>query len=170
MDHHECGLRRVCVERLREPCALLVAEKAGGLVHLVERVEQEPVCARAFDDGDVLAHKRRRGGDGGLQRGAENVAVVVVAEREMDRQAGLAQWCDERGECRVVFGEALEHGAVAIHEDSGGPRRECADAFHGGFEVLGHVHSAQDCGAVGGDVRVGEQRPAIRIGAAFRGA
>ena len=170
VDHDECGLVGMGIKGAGEPGALFFAEAAGRLFRYVERVEQEPVGARAFHDGDVFAHERRRRGASVLQRAPEDVAFVVIAEGEVKRRAGGAQRRQEAGEGDVIVGEAVIEGAVAVDKHASRLRAELADLGDHGAETFGHVAFAGDGGRVADDVGIGKERPAMWIRANGAGA
>ena len=122
---------------LGEPVELGLAQCAGRHPGLVQRVQQEPVRPRRLHYGHALAgHRRSRQrvsplplGEGqgvrGLGRGdrlMKIVAVVVVAQGEVDGHPGGADRLDEVQQHGIVGRMALKKGRVA-GDDRGGGRR-----------------------------------------------
>src|SRR5439155_1186920 len=110
VDHHDRRLVRVAIERLREPRELRRTKDARRHQRLLERIEQEPVGPRRAYDRElvrgVLAIDRfvRR------HRRPETLAVVVIAEREMERHRRRPQALDQTGEGLIVAGRAPVEG------------------------------------------------------------
>src|SRR5687768_5172502 len=73
-------------------------------VGLLQRVEDEPVRPRRLDHVRLPVFQRRRDAVLLRQGGAEAVAVVVVAQGEVDRQAGRPRGPEQSEQRGVVFG------------------------------------------------------------------
>src|SRR5207244_850158 len=90
--------------------------------------------------------------------------------REMDRQTVFAKRFEQLEKLRVVLGLAFADGAVAMHDHAGGCSVESENFFDYVLEVIGHIAITRELRRVGGDVRVGEGSPAVRIRAMIKKA
>jgi hypothetical protein len=117
VEHDDDGFGLAGVEGGLEPGELFGAEEAGGGFGFVEGVEEDEVGAGGGEEHDAAV------GEGVLFRGdggGEVLAVVVVAEGEVDGEAGLAIGAEEGEDLGVVFGVAGVEGAVAVDDDLAG--------------------------------------------------
>ena len=121
-----------------------------------QRVEDEPVRPRRLDHVGLPVLQRRVNAVALGQGGAEAVAIVVVAQAEVDRQPGRAQRGEQLEEGRVVAALAGTEGEVAVDRRGGGAGREACHFGDHLAQVFGHRHLPQHRGRVGGDVDVGE--------------
>ena len=96
---------------------------------LIERIHEEPVGQRRLDDRRLAIG--RGSGRFGLGKGCPEVlAMVVVAQHQVQRNARFADRPVEFLDQLVVAGQAFQEGQVAADDDAGRPRIEVEDLPH----------------------------------------
>ena len=152
-EHGPIGMRaEVCVQ----PIALRFTEKAGRDVGLVERIEKNDAQRARIDDGDPFVRDGflTAGRDGKSRDGV--VAVIMIAERERDRSL-VEQRRDTFAKALIIFRVSGQARQIAIDdiaiEGLGGGLRD------GELQIFKREEAAVGVMDVGGNVRVGEQRP-----------
>ncbi len=152
-------------QRRFQPRPLRLPEKPGDLVHVEQRVEDDDAERRVLDHGHVPGPHWGEPAGGLGKRRPEVVAVVVVAEGDVD-----GRHRDDRSEqgaqLRVVLGPTLEPGHVAADDDAVGPRGH--DVWNRLPEALPGIEAAVAVLPVAGHVRVREQRQ-VQLTARSRG-
>ena len=96
-------------------------------------------------------------------------AVIMIAQREVERQTARAQGREQGVKLLIVAGLALVVSAIAADKQPGGSLWQVENFIGSGDKMLRHVDLAGDFRRVGGDVGVGKKHPGVRIGAAGGG-
>ena len=161
--HENGGFVSIIGKKFFDPRELVGTEFALDLVHVAERIEEDPVRQRGLEDRAMFPLDRRFAG-GFAKSGGEVGPIVVIAEGEMHGQADFAKGIEDPEEGRVVAGLAVVVSAVSVDDDAGEGlllRHDLGDDL---AEMIGHVDALTRLqGRVGGDVGVGEQRPRFRL-------
>ena len=135
---------------------------------LIERIHEEPVRQRRFHDRRLAIG--RRPGRFGLGKGRPEVlAMVVVAQHQVQRNARFADRPVEFPDQLVVAGQAGQEGQVAGDDDAGRPRIEVEDLPDRLGESFRRLGVAAGIFAMRADMRVGDQNPAVGIGLSLGG-
>ena len=166
MADHDRRLVGPVVEGLGQPGELLRSDLARHAAGLIEGVDQEQVGPRHRDDlGEFSSHDLRSLTlPARLHRPDEVVAVVVVAEGQMQWQAGLPQRAEQIDDGGVIADLAGLLGQIADDQPRGRPIFPRRDFLGDGRQMVGHVHVLEHDGPIRGDVGIGEQGERMRIG------
>ena len=170
MDHHDGRLVGPLVEGGGEPVELLLAEHAGRVVGLFQRVEQEEVGPGVFEDHHLPV---RSGSTWASELGMvfqRLIAVVVIPHLQVQREAAFAkrlkQW-----QKRLVVGVQSQSDTQKspLMNAAAGLGSNFATSATTFFEMIGRATPRRSMSrAVGGNVNIRQQHQAMQIGHQFR--
>jgi len=151
------------IQRCGQPVQLRLPQQPGRAVRLVERIQQEPVHAGRLDDRHMVLERRRVRRLELRKGGPEVRPIVVVAQGDVQRDAGLADRLDQAAEHGVVGRVSFQVNRVADENHAGRPRIKGHDLGDRLEKRVGRLRAAAGTVAMLPDVRVGQEHPAVGV-------
>jgi hypothetical protein len=144
MDGDERGFVRVLIQRAGQPRPLRVAQPAGRRERFDQRIEHKPIGVTGPHDGRLAFGQARVRCFLLRQRGPEMLAMIMIAQRQMNRQPVLAHGPEQSENGRVIRRLPAVIGQIAIDQHAGDRFRPREHLLRHRLQIPGHIDIAVD--------------------------